>query len=93
MKRAVVIVAIAGLIAASYICALQVAASDRPSLTPGEQQRCLPATQESRTVAGQRATQGKREKPKPVTFTRKFKPPREGLKQMAARTQVTMGQI
>ena len=90
MKRAVVIVAIAGLIAASYICALQVAASDRPSLTPGEQQRCLQATQESRSVAGQRATQGKQQKPKPVTITRKYKPPRAA---MAARTAVTMGEI
>ncbi len=94
MRRALValsIVAIAGLIAVVYTGTLQVAASDRPSLTPAEQEKCLQATQESRTVAGQRAAQGKRDRPKPVTITRKFKPPKEAL--MAAKTGVSMGEI
>jgi len=85
MKRALVVlvvVAIAGLIAASYICALQVAASDRPSLTPAEQEKCLQATQESRTVAGQRAVEGKRKRHS-AYIKLKYKPSRDA---MAART-------
>jgi len=87
----VITVAIAALLAVAVTYALQIAEGDRPSLTPAEQERCLQATQESRAVAGQRAAQGKRDRPKPVTITRKFKPPKEAL--MAAKTGVSMGEI
>lgn len=71
--------------------ALTVAGGGRPSMTPAEQERFLAATKPTREVAAKQAADGKAKKPKPVTFTRKFQPPKAAL--MAAKTGVTMGEI
>jgi len=87
-----VIVAVAAMAVVAATSALQVAENGRPTLSPRQETELLAATAETRAAAGKAADEGKKAKLDPAYIKLKFAPPEEGLRAMAARTAVDMGE-
>jgi len=87
-----VVVAVAAMAVVAATSALQIAEGDKPTLSPDQETALLAATAETRAAAGKAADEGKKAKLAPAYIKLKFAPPEEGLRAMAARTAVTMGE-